>query len=97
MSKIMNLLPYGDKPVSFEGIPVKIQLVSNAAGFGVFPAPDRELEQRLTIHRDGRVWFSGYAYENYFEKLKKELQRDYFPWPFREKSRRNCRKRFDNS
>ena len=71
MSKIMNLLPYGDKPISFEGIPVKIQLISNAAGFGVFPAPDRELEQRIIIHRDGRVWFSGYAYENYFEKKKK--------------------------
>lgn len=45
----------------FEGNAKKIRLTSNIFGYGPWPAPEEEVEQRLTIATDGRVWFSGYG------------------------------------
>lgn len=52
----------GTSPFMFQGQAQKIQIVSNNIGFGLFPEPDEEVEQRLTVAADGRVWFSGYNY-----------------------------------
>ena len=45
----------------FVGTPKKIRLVSNNFGYGPWPEADEEIEQRLTITSEGRVWFSGYG------------------------------------
>lgn len=39
----------------------KMTLVSENCSFGVLPEYDTEVEQRLTIRSDGRVWLSRYA------------------------------------
>lgn len=41
---------------------VKIQLTSNNIGYGPPPNYDDEVEQRLTLTADGKVWFSSYVY-----------------------------------
>jgi hypothetical protein len=44
----------------------RIRIVSGPFCWGLRPGPTVEVEQRLTIAADGRVWFSGYHYgENY--------------------------------
>lgn len=40
----------------------RIQITSDGICYGPCPEPDEEVEQRLTIHRDGRVWFVGYNF-----------------------------------
>ena len=40
----------------------KITLISNNICYGPSPKADEEVEQRLTILKNGRVWFSGYNY-----------------------------------
>lgn len=40
----------------------KATIKSNNVGFGPMPEPLEEVEQRLTISRCGRVWFSAYSY-----------------------------------
>lgn len=40
----------------------KIRLVSYSGGLRSLPSLEEEVSQSLTIHRDGRVWFSGYTY-----------------------------------
>lgn len=40
----------------------RIKIRSNRIGFEPTPEPDEEVEQHLTIHRDGRVLFVGYCY-----------------------------------
>lgn len=51
------------KQFRFKGELQKLQLVSNNIGFGPIPLPsDTEVEQRLTIISDGRVWLSRYRY-----------------------------------
>ncbi|MDF1494845.1 hypothetical protein [Caproiciproducens sp. CPB-2] len=52
----------GASPFVFRGQVQKIRIESNNIGFGLFPAPYKEVEQHLTIAADGRVWFSGYNY-----------------------------------
>lgn len=42
------------------GLPKKLQILSDGFVYGPGPAPDKEAQQRLTLHRDGRVWFTGY-------------------------------------
>lgn len=54
----MNL----DGPPTFQGSVKKIQIISNNICYGHCPEPDEEVEQRLTINADGRVWFSGYNF-----------------------------------
>lgn len=45
----------------YKGGPVKrMKLVSNEVDYGVNPEPREAVEQRLTICRDGRVFFSEY-------------------------------------
>lgn len=41
---------------------VKIQLISNNIGYGPPPNCDDEVEQRLTLTANGRVWVSSYSY-----------------------------------
>ena len=40
----------------------KIRLITPMGGWGLAPEPDEEIEQRLTITRNGQVWFSAYAF-----------------------------------
>ncbi len=40
----------------------KIQILSDGLTYGPCPAPDEEVDQRLTILRDGRIWFTGYNF-----------------------------------
>lgn len=40
----------------------KIRLITPMGGWGPAPEPDEEIEQRLTITRNGQVWFSAYAF-----------------------------------
>ena len=40
----------------------KATIKSNNVGFGPMAEPLEEVEQRLTISRCGRVWFSAYSY-----------------------------------
>lgn len=40
-----------------------IQLISNNICFGPQPEPEEEVEQRLTINKSGRVWFSAQQYQ----------------------------------
>ena len=40
----------------------RIQITSDGVCYGPAPEPDEEVEQRLVIHRDGRVWFTAYNF-----------------------------------
>ena len=42
-----------------------VRLISNNICYGPAPAPNDEVEQHLTVARDGRVWFSGRNYQQY--------------------------------
>ena len=44
----------------------KFTLVSNNTCYGPCPEPDEEVEQRLTLAANGRVWFSGYNFGHGF-------------------------------
>ena len=48
----------------------KIRIVSNNISYGHCPMPEDEVEQRLTITADGRVWFSGYNLGQGFGKYE---------------------------
>lgn len=50
-----------EKPL-FAGRLKKLQLTSNIISYGLCPEPDEEVEQRLTIKEDGRVWLTHYCY-----------------------------------
>lgn len=39
----------------------KIQIISNLIGYGLKPEPEDEVEQRLTISRNGRIWFTAWC------------------------------------
>ena len=49
---------------SFSSHIQKIQLTSGNLAYGPRPGPDEEVEQRVTITRDGSVWLSRWAYGN---------------------------------
>lgn len=57
-----------DSPCIFQGRASKINIVSSDTGFGLAPGPEEEIEQRLTITANGRVWFSGYHFHMGYEK-----------------------------
>lgn len=59
------------QPKLFKGIPQKVRIISNNIGYGPLPAPDDEVEQRITINAEGRVWFSAYNFGSGFEKHAK--------------------------
>lgn len=46
----------------FKGTLQKLRLISGGLCYGPMPEPEDEIEQHLTVCRDGRVWFSGYDY-----------------------------------
>ena len=48
----------------FRGHIQKIQLTSGDIAYGPRPEPDEEIEQRITIIRNGSVWLSRWAYGN---------------------------------
>lgn len=48
----------------FRGHIQKIQLTSGDIAYGPRPEPDEEIEQRITITRNGSVWLSRWAYGN---------------------------------
>lgn len=68
---------YETNPFVFEGETQKIQIISNNIGYGPCPEPDEEVEQRLTIAADGRVWFSGYNYGKGFEQYERGRTKNY--------------------
>lgn len=49
-----------------------MRLISEMIGFGPMPAPDREVEQRLTLNSRGKIWFSNYLYG---DGVKQKLHR----------------------
>lgn len=55
----------------FEGEVKRIRIVSDHFCWGLRPAPTVEVEQRLTIAADGRVWFSGYHYGENYQKYER--------------------------
>ena len=48
----------------------KIILYSDAKGRGVKPDACVEVSQRLTIMRDGHIWFTGYNYGDGFNSRR---------------------------
>ena len=40
----------------------KFTLISNNVCYGPCPEPSEEIEQRLTVAANGRVWFTGYVF-----------------------------------
>jgi len=67
----------GTNPFVFEGEAQKIQITSNNISYGPCPEPEEEVEQRLTIAADGRVWFSGYNYGQGFEQYERGRTKNY--------------------
>lgn len=51
------------KEIKFHGYATKMKLVSNNQCYGPTPRCGEEIEQRLTVSRDGHIWFSGYGYD----------------------------------
>ncbi len=66
----------GDNPFIFNGVVRKMKIVSNNICYGPKPNPEDEVEQRLTVNADGRVWFSAYAYgdgDGRYAKIKRKI------------------------
>ncbi len=58
-------IPFDDyNPPQFEGTLKKIQLITNIRSYFHIPEHDEEIEQRLTITSDGRVWISRYCFDS---------------------------------
>jgi len=61
--------------IPFHGELQKIRLTSNSLGYGPLPPPDKEVEQRLTMLRDGRVWLSRFFFhDTMYNSLKSRKQ-----------------------
>lgn len=63
----------GENHLIFQGILETAHIVSNNICFGSMPEADKEVEQHLTIHNGGLVWFSGYNFnsdEQQYEKSR---------------------------
>lgn len=61
----------------FKGTLKKIRIVSNNICFGPMPEPNEEVEQRLTINSEGRVWFSGYNFGSGGERYEKARSKNF--------------------
>ena len=61
----------------FQGTLKKVRIVSNNICYGPMPQPDDEVEQRLTINCDGRVWFSGYNLGSSREQFQRARTKNY--------------------
>lgn len=66
-----------DNPFIFQGRARKINIVSSDYGFGLAPGPVEEIEQRLTITANGRIWFSGYHLGQSFEKYVRGRRKNF--------------------
>lgn len=66
-----------DDPFIFQGHASKINIISSDSGYGLAPGPDVEVEQRLTINANGRVWFSGYHFRMGFEKYVRGRRKNF--------------------
>lgn len=64
--------PRNDSYVPFEGKIKSMRLISEMIGYGPMPAPDQEIEQRLTLNSRGQIWFSNYLYG---DGVKQKLHR----------------------
>lgn len=42
----------------------KIRLIANNMAYGPLPSPGEEVEQRLTMTREGKVWLSRYSFHD---------------------------------
>lgn len=51
-----------DQRLLFYGTPRKVRVISNNVSFGHPPKPDDEVEQHVTICRDGRTYLSSFVY-----------------------------------
>ncbi len=58
-------------PLVLTGNIKKIRICSNSICYGPMPSPDEEVEQHLTITRDGRVFFTSYVYGECDGKYRK--------------------------
>ena len=67
----MRELSY-DSYVPFEGKIKSMRLIAEMIGYGPMPAPDQEIEQRLTLNSRGQIWFSNYLYG---DGVKQKLHR----------------------
>ena len=66
-------------PFVFTGNIRKVKIHSNNICYGTCPVEDREVEQHVTITRDGRVWLTRYAFAEdlNFIKFKKTEQKQF--------------------
>ena len=49
-----------------------MRLIAEMIGYGPMPAPDQEIEQRLTLNFRGQIWFSNFLYG---DGVKQKLHR----------------------
>lgn len=59
--------------IPFHGELQKIRLIANNMGYGPLPAPDEEVEQRLTMTREGKVWLSRYSFHDTMRNIMQHL------------------------
>ena len=64
-------------PFIFHGIAEKINIISNNISYRPCPEQDEEIEQRLTINANGRVWFSGYHFRSGFENYVRGRRKNF--------------------
>ena len=50
--------------IPFRGELQKMRLIANNMGYGPLPAPGEEVEQRLTLTANGKVWLSRFSYHD---------------------------------
>lgn len=67
----------GENPFIFKGELKKIRIVSDSSCHGPMPEPDEEIEQRLTINREGRVWFSAYNFGDGYDRHQKARTKNF--------------------
>lgn len=67
----------GNNPFIFRGNLKKIRIVSNNISYGPHPEPDEEVEQHITISKDGRAWFSAYNYGDESGKYQKSRSKQF--------------------
>ena len=67
----------GDNPFIFQGTLKKMRIVSNNICYGPMLEQDDEVEQRLTINNEGRVWFSGYSFGRGCERYEKARSKNF--------------------
>ena len=56
------MVPFENTP--FQGELQKIRLIANNMSYGPLPSPGEEVEQRLTMTREGKVWLSRYSFHD---------------------------------